>query len=150
MNSYGDGTRVVHAVDAAPGEPFGAQPVFASVYHLGGQNTYGRTSNPTWSALETALGALDGGECVVFPVMQRSALQLVQLKLDELESSGPFAVVHSQPIDLLPDALHLVECPTNGVTQAAEIRKLVEHVHVPRGIEELLVLVLAVQLDQLV
>ena len=84
MNSYGDGTRVVHAVDAAPGEPFGAQPVFASVYHLGGQNTYGRTSNPTWSALETALGALDGGECVVFP----SGMAAISTMLRTLLSTG--------------------------------------------------------------
>ena len=60
MNSYGDGTRVVHAVDAAPGEPFGAQPVFASVYHLGGQNTYGRTSNPKYLGVKRY-----GGEKVV-------------------------------------------------------------------------------------
>jgi len=83
-NSYGDGTRVVHAVDAVPGEPFGAQPVFASVYHLGGQDTYGRTSNPTWRALEAALGSLDGGECVVFP----SGMAAISTMLRTLLSTG--------------------------------------------------------------
>jgi len=29
-------------------------------------DTYGRTSNPTWRALEAAIGELEGGECVVF------------------------------------------------------------------------------------
>jgi cystathionine gamma-lyase len=47
--------------------------VFAAPYHLppGGPDpavdSYGRSGNPTWRALEAALGELDGGECVIFP-----------------------------------------------------------------------------------
>src|SRR5687767_3786159 len=65
--TWGDGTRVVHSTPSAPGEPFLAGPVFASAYHLGGEDTYGRAHNPTWRALETALGGLDGGTAVLFP-----------------------------------------------------------------------------------
>ena len=73
--SFGDGTRCVHAglPAAAPGEPFLAGPVFAAPYHLdpvagprAGVDGYGRTDNPTWRALEAAIGELEGGECVVF------------------------------------------------------------------------------------
>jgi cystathionine gamma-lyase len=66
---YGDGTRVVHAGEAerVPGGPFMGSPVFASAFHLTGQDFYGRNDNPTWRSLESALGELDGGECVLFP-----------------------------------------------------------------------------------
>jgi cystathionine gamma-lyase len=47
--------------------------VFAGPYHLDAElgpaatpNGYGRTDNPTWRALEQAVGDLEGGECVVF------------------------------------------------------------------------------------
>lgn len=64
----GDGTRCVHAglPVAGPGVPVGPQPVLASQYHLGGEDTYGRSGNPTWRGLELAIGELDGGECVLF------------------------------------------------------------------------------------
>src|SRR4051812_5917158 len=45
----------------------------AAPYHLDpakgpqpGLDGYGRTDNPTWRALEKAIGELEGGECVVF------------------------------------------------------------------------------------
>jgi len=65
---FGDGTRCVHAGagERVAGTPMLASPVFASAYHLGGRYTYGRADNPTWAALEAAIGALDGGECVLY------------------------------------------------------------------------------------
>jgi cystathionine gamma-lyase len=75
VTSFGDGTRAVRAglPDAVPGQPFLPGPVFAAPYHLDpvtgpapGLDGYGRTDNPTWRALESAIGALEGGECVVF------------------------------------------------------------------------------------
>ena len=71
---YGDGTRCVRAgVPApAPGQAFLPGPVLASTYHLDpagplpGVDGYGRMDNPTWRALESAIGELEGGECVVF------------------------------------------------------------------------------------
>jgi len=71
----GDGTRCVRAGVPAPvpGEPFLPGPVLAAPYHLDPElgpaaaaNGYGRVDNPTWRALESAIGYLEGGECVVF------------------------------------------------------------------------------------
>ncbi|MEM7702263.1 MAG: cystathionine gamma-lyase [Pseudomonadota bacterium] len=54
-----------------PGEPLMPPIAPASLYHLPGEPTaehqYGRWSNPTWSALEEALGVLEGATCVTFP-----------------------------------------------------------------------------------
>jgi len=74
MTTHGDSTRSIHAGlgDAEPGRPFLAGPVFAAPYHLPaagpqpGVDGYGRTDNATYRALEAAIGALEGGECVVF------------------------------------------------------------------------------------
>jgi cystathionine gamma-synthase len=40
--------------------------VLSSTYHQGGVLTYGRDGNPTWEALEAALGALEGGSALSF------------------------------------------------------------------------------------
>ncbi|GII20702.1 cystathionine gamma-lyase [Planosporangium mesophilum] len=73
---YGDSTRSVHAglpEAALPGQPFLPGPVFAAPYHLdpvagpqAGVDGYGRPDNATRRALETAIGELEGGECVTF------------------------------------------------------------------------------------
>lgn len=64
---YGDSTRAVKAVDgeAVPGHPVGPVPVPAAAYHLSPdegseQDTYGRSSNPSWRNLESALAQLEG------------------------------------------------------------------------------------------
>jgi cystathionine gamma-lyase len=64
---YGDSTRSVKAVgsDAIPGEPVAPMPIPASTYHLSPdetelQDSYGRSSNPTWRQLESALAELEG------------------------------------------------------------------------------------------
>jgi cystathionine gamma-lyase len=71
----GDGTRVVRAglPEPEPGQPFLPGPVFAAPYHIDpvagprpDQPGYGRPDNPTRAALETAIGELEGGECVAF------------------------------------------------------------------------------------
>lgn len=66
-------TEILHAGYGAPGAPgaFQPGPQFASTYATPGDPaqyplTYGREQNPTWSAWEAALGALDGGESVAF------------------------------------------------------------------------------------
>jgi hypothetical protein len=38
----------------------------ASTYVAGGDVEYGRYGNPTWTAFEDALGALEGGRCLAF------------------------------------------------------------------------------------
>ncbi|MBA3249558.1 MAG: cystathionine gamma-lyase [Geodermatophilaceae bacterium] len=78
---YGDGTRVVAAGQppAVAGEPFRPGPVFAAPYHLGPDTRfYARNENPTWSAFEQALGALEGGPAVVFPSGMAAASAVLQ------------------------------------------------------------------------
>jgi cystathionine gamma-lyase len=53
------------------GAPFVAGPVFASAFHLPGDQAgvkyqYGRFDNPTWSALEEVIGRLEGGPALTF------------------------------------------------------------------------------------
>jgi cystathionine gamma-synthase len=50
----------------APGSPIAVPPVLSAVYRAGGATDYARTGNPTWSALEEVLGALEGGRSLVF------------------------------------------------------------------------------------
>jgi cystathionine gamma-lyase len=63
----GPSTRSVKAVSAAaiPGQPVAPVPVSASTYHLSDDeaaelDTYGRSSNPTWRQVESALAQLEG------------------------------------------------------------------------------------------
>ncbi|MCV7279717.1 cystathionine gamma-lyase [Mycolicibacterium flavescens] len=64
---YGDSTRSVKAVasEHVPGSPVAPQPVSAATFHLSadeaaGLDTYGRSGNPTWRQLESALAELEG------------------------------------------------------------------------------------------
>jgi cystathionine gamma-lyase len=66
-------TAIVHAGYRSASEPgvFRAGPQFSSTYVAPGDPsgqtlTYGRFHNPTWTAWEEALAALDGGEAVAF------------------------------------------------------------------------------------
>ncbi len=49
-----------------PGQPYNVAPTFASTYRDGGEVGYGRWGNPTWTAFETALGALEGGRALAY------------------------------------------------------------------------------------
>ncbi|WP_394616127.1 cystathionine gamma-lyase [Lentzea sp. JNUCC 0626] len=122
----GDGTRVVHSVSGGPGDPFGAQPVFASAFHLGGQDYYGRGGNPTWRALETALGSLEGGETVVFP----SGMAAISTLLRTVLSTGDTLVLPSDGYFLSRKFVsemdvNVVEVPTVGPYPSFEGVRLV-------------------------
>jgi cystathionine gamma-lyase len=106
----GDGTRVVRAGLPEPraNEPVLPGPAFAAHYHLPGEvsgpYTYGREANPTWTALEQAIGELEapggepGAETVAFPsgMAAISAVLLSQLR------PGDTAVLPSDGYQLLP------------------------------------------------
>ena len=69
----GASTRAVHAGRRAPeqGAPLSPPIVLAAPYHLSGAADaspygYGRYGNPTWTALEDALGELEGGGALAF------------------------------------------------------------------------------------
>ena len=49
-----------------PDQPLNTPITMASTYVAGGELEYGRHANPTWSAFEDALGALEGGRCLAF------------------------------------------------------------------------------------
>lgn len=73
MSELRVGTRVLQAGRGAavPGAPLLAGPTFAAPFHFAGddrdaQYTYGRYHNPTWTAFESALSDLEGGEALVF------------------------------------------------------------------------------------
>ncbi|RTL68881.1 MAG: cystathionine gamma-lyase [Pseudonocardiaceae bacterium] len=73
MTDLGDGTRCVHGGAPPPGvgDPLHPGPVLSSTFSLGtgteqASDFYGRAGNPTWRALEAAIGGLEGGECTVF------------------------------------------------------------------------------------
>lgn len=68
-----DATRVVRAGLPHPsaGTPYLPGPTFAATFHTPGDPansdySYGRFSNPTWRAYETALETLEGGPAVLF------------------------------------------------------------------------------------
>jgi cystathionine gamma-synthase len=60
-------TRVVALGREEPvaGGQVGAPLVLTSTYHADGDVVYARSGNPTWTAFETALGDLEGGEALV-------------------------------------------------------------------------------------
>ena len=61
-----------------PDQPLNTPLTLASTYVAGGDVEYGRYGNPSWSAFEDALGALEGGRALVFA----SGLAAVDVVLD--------------------------------------------------------------------
>ena len=61
-------TRVVRAgrPERRPDAPLSEPVTFASTYVAGGDVEYGRYGNPTWTALEAAVGELEGGWALAF------------------------------------------------------------------------------------
>lgn len=52
--------------EAIPGAPVNPPVLLSSTFRQGGESTYGRDENPTWEALEAAIGGLEGGSALVF------------------------------------------------------------------------------------
>jgi cystathionine gamma-synthase len=65
-------------------QPLNAPVTLASTYVAGGDVEYGRYGNPTWTAFEDALGALEGGRCLSFA----SGLAAVSTLLDLVGSDA--------------------------------------------------------------
>jgi cystathionine gamma-synthase len=72
---------LVHAgTQRERGEPIVQPPVLASVLASWGEpgaDDYGRTGNPTWSALERAVGAIEDADAVVFGSGQAASMALM-------------------------------------------------------------------------
>jgi cystathionine gamma-lyase len=120
MSDLGPSTRAVRAGS------FGLPVVLAAPYPLAGDASpegYGRYHNPTWAALEAALGALEGGDALVFA----SGMAAIDAVLRVASRSGPVVA----PSDgyytlrsLVPDA-RLVPSSTEAYLEALEGARLV-------------------------
>jgi cystathionine gamma-synthase len=99
-------TVLVHAgrPDRTPDSPLSVPPVLASTYAEGGPVGYARTGNPTWTALEDVLGALEGGQALAFA----SGMAAVAAAFDLLPEGAAIVAPHSpyggtsRLLDLLP------------------------------------------------
>lgn len=138
-----------------PGAPLSVPPVLASVYREGGEVGYAREGNPTWSALEEALGALEGGEVRVFAsgiaavaavleslpvggrvVAPRHAYLGMRALLADLVGRGRLVadlvdVADTEAVLAACDgaALLWVESPTNPLLEVADVPALVAGAH---------------------
>jgi cystathionine beta-lyase/cystathionine gamma-synthase len=71
---------VIHAgTGRGPGEPVVPPPVLASIFASQGEppSGYGRNGNPTWTAVEQALGTLERADAVVFGSGQAASMALM-------------------------------------------------------------------------
>ncbi len=143
--------RPPHEVD----QPLNGPIQMASTYVAGGDLEYGRYANPTWSAFEEALGALEGGRALAFSsglAAVSTVLDLVGLdgrvvaprhaylgsvgQLGDLEARGR---IRSTLVDIadtdaviaeLEDAAILwIESPTNPALEVADVERLVAAGH---------------------
>ncbi|MET0975575.1 MAG: PLP-dependent aspartate aminotransferase family protein [Leifsonia sp.] len=65
-------------------EPLNVPVHLASTYVAGGDREYGRYANPSWTAFEDTLGALEGGRCVSFA----SGMAAIAAVLDLVPTGG--------------------------------------------------------------
>jgi cystathionine gamma-lyase len=116
------------------GEPFLPGPTFAAPYYLPGdpaesEFTYGRYENPTWTAYEQAVGALEGGEVAVFGSGMGAVSTLLLALLEPGDPvvlpSDAYYNVRQLAHDLLPFEVREVPTETEAVVQAAPGAKLV-------------------------
>jgi cystathionine gamma-synthase len=67
-----------------PDQPMSVPVHLTSTYVAGGDLEYGRYGNPTWTAFEETLGALEGGRCIAFA----SGMAAIAAALDLVEPGG--------------------------------------------------------------
>ncbi len=150
-------TVVVHA-GRPPHEsdqPLNGPITMASTYVGGGDLEYGRYANPTWSAFEEALGALEGGRALAFSSGLAAVSTVLDLvgqdglvvaprhaylgsvgQLGDLEARGRVKAVlvdisdTDAVIEALGDAALLwIESPTNPALEVADVERLVAAGH---------------------
>jgi cystathionine gamma-synthase len=143
--------RPAHVPDNPLNEPL----TMASTYVAGGDREYGRYTNPTWTAFEDALGALEGGRCLAFAsglatvatildlvangdtvVAPRHAYNGSVMQLADLEARGRLTAVLVDVTDTdavvkacEDAALVWLESPTNPALEVADIPAIVAAAH---------------------
>ncbi|GAA2173132.1 PLP-dependent transferase [Agrococcus versicolor] len=136
---------------AEPDQPLNVPVTLASSYVAGGDLEYARYANPTWTALEDAIGALEGGRALAFA----SGMAAVAAVLDQVPVGGRVVVprhayqgslglleqhrlagrIEPQLVDVedasavvaaIPGAaLVWMETPTNPALEVADLQRIV-------------------------
>jgi cystathionine gamma-synthase len=143
--------RPPHVAD----QPLNVPITMASTYVAGGDLEYGRYGNPTWTAFEDALGALEGGRCLSFAsglaavstvldlvgndakvVAPRHAYNGTVMQLADLEARGR---LRAELVDITDTAAVVTACedaalvwlesPTNPALEIADIATIREAAH---------------------
>jgi cystathionine gamma-synthase len=143
--------RPAHVPDA----PLNVPITMASTYVATGDVEYGRYGNPTWTAFEEALGALEGGRCLSFAsglavvatvldlvgqgatvVAPRHAYNGTVMQLADLEARGRVVadLVDITDTDAVVKAcedaaLVWLESPTNPALEVADIETIAAAAH---------------------
>jgi cystathionine gamma-synthase len=138
-----------------PDNPLNHPVTMASTYVAGGDVEYGRYGNPTWSAFEEALGALEGGRSLAFSsglaavatvldlvgqgrtvVAPRHAYNGSIMQLADLEARGRVKAVlvdiaDTEAVCRACDdaALVWIESPTNPALEVADIATIAKAAH---------------------
>ena len=141
--------------DKVPDAPLNTPITMAATYVAGGEVEYGRYGNPTWTALEDALGALEGGRCLTFAsglaavatvldlvgkegkvVVPRHGYTGTIMQLADLESRGRLTaemvdVTDTDAVVAACDGAALVwlESPTNPALEVADIPTITRAAH---------------------
>lgn len=129
---YGDSTRSLKAIDAEAisGQPVAPQAVLAATYHLAADETsaldnYGRSSNPTWRQLESALAELEGAAGARVFGSGMAAISAVLRALAEpgstvvVPADGYYQVRRYAREDLVHGGVTVVEATSTQVYDAA-------------------------------
>lgn len=150
-------TTAVHAgrPPHEPDQPLNTPITMAATYVAGGDLEYGRYGNPTWTAFEDALGALEGGRCLTYSSGMgaiTSVLDLVALgdkvvapkhsyngtlaSLGDLELRGRLTVTLVDITDTAAvaaacedAALVWFESPTNPALEVADVPAIIAAAH---------------------
>jgi cystathionine gamma-synthase len=141
--------------ERVPDAPLNTPITMAATYVAGGDVEYGRYGNPTWTALEDALGALEGGRCLTFAsglaavatvldlvgkegrvVVPKHAYTGTIMQLADLESRGRLTaemvdVTDTEAVVKACDGAALVwlESPTNPALEVADIPTITAAAH---------------------
>jgi cystathionine gamma-synthase len=143
---------------AEPGQPLSHPPALASVRRAPAAGEYGREANDSFTAVEAAIGALEGGGCVVFASGMAAISAVVQTAvrgrpglvqpLDGYHGTRALldatTGLHVQSVDVgdaeaaidaLPDGGVLwTESPTNPLLTVADLAALADGVAARRGL----------------
>jgi cystathionine gamma-synthase len=138
-----------------PDQPLNAPITLASTYVAGGDVEYGRYGNPTWTAFEEALGALEGGRCLSYAsglaavstlldlvgtdaivVVPRHAYNGTVMQLADLEARGRAkarlvdVTDHDALVEACEDAaLVWLESPTNPALEVIDLEPVIQAAH---------------------